>query len=175
MVTTATRPLVMHGVLGGIIAGLVFAAFEMLASAMLMGLGAFFMPLRMIAAIVMGEGVLDPTTSLMGPLVVGVLVHLALSAAFGVALAYLAPTVVRSGNGAAALVIAASVFGFLLWIVNFYIIAPIAGWYWFPERTNAIVQFLAHTFAFGSVLGFYLHARGGMATGPVRAGGGIEG
>jgi hypothetical protein len=50
----------------------------------------------------------------------------------------------------------ASAAGFALWIVNFYVIAPIAGWNWFPDGTDPLVQFVAHTFFFGSALGIYL-------------------
>ncbi|MBA3449394.1 MAG: hypothetical protein H0T56_17665 [Pseudaminobacter sp.] len=39
-----------QGAIWGIVAGFLFAAFEMMASAFLMGAGAFFMPLRMIGA-----------------------------------------------------------------------------------------------------------------------------
>jgi hypothetical protein len=31
------------------------------------------------------------------------------------------------------------------------------GWTWFPENTNAVVQFVAHTFFYGTVLGFVLN------------------
>ncbi|MGH2382721.1 MAG: hypothetical protein ACRDG7_16090 [Candidatus Limnocylindria bacterium] len=38
------------------------------------------------------------------------------------------------------------------------VIAPIGGWTWFPEGTNALVQFIAHTFFYGTVLGIYLNS-----------------
>jgi hypothetical protein len=31
------------------------------------------------------------------------------------------------------------------------------GWTWFPENTNAVVQFVAHTFFYGTVLGYVLN------------------
>ncbi len=37
-----------HGIIGGIVAGIVFAMFEMVVAAAMMGADAFFMPLRMI-------------------------------------------------------------------------------------------------------------------------------
>lgn len=40
-----------QGAIAGIVAGIVFAAFEMIVSALVMGPAAFFMPLRMIGAI----------------------------------------------------------------------------------------------------------------------------
>lgn len=53
-----------HGAVAGVVAGLVFAAFEMLASAFIAGAEAFFMPLRMIGAIALGPEALDPGYSL---------------------------------------------------------------------------------------------------------------
>lgn len=45
--------------------------------------------------------------------------------------------------------LAATVFGFVLWIVNFYLITAIAfDWFKTPNQT---VQFFAHTFFFGSM------------------------
>ena len=50
-------------------------------------------------------------------------------------------------------------FGTVLWLVNFYLIAPVAGWTWFPERTDPVVQFLAHAFFFGCTAGWMLGHR----------------
>ncbi len=47
-----------------------------------------------------------------------------------------------------------SLFGLVLWLVNFYVIAAMA-FPWFLEA-NPIVQFIAHTFFFGTVLGYSL-------------------
>ena len=43
-----------------------------------------------------------------------------------------------------------------LWVVNFYLIAPIFGWTWFPEMTDPLVQFVAHAGFFGVPLGLYV-------------------
>ncbi len=56
------------------------------------------------------------------------------------------------------MLIATAVLGLGLWIVNFYVIANLAGWVWFPDKSNPVVQFFAHTVFFGSVLGLYLNA-----------------
>ncbi|MBI2187735.1 MAG: hypothetical protein HYU37_11570 [Acidobacteria bacterium] len=45
----------------GIVAGIIFAAFEMFAAALLMGPDAAAMPLRMIGAMVLGAEALEPT------------------------------------------------------------------------------------------------------------------
>src|SRR5918994_2121346 len=73
-----------QGAIAGIVAGLVFAAFEMAASAFMMGVEAFFMPLRMIGAIVLGPEALDPGYPLLTASIAGVIVHLILAIVYGI-------------------------------------------------------------------------------------------
>ena len=145
-----------YGILGGVIAGVVFAMFEMIVAALMIGGEAFFMPLRMIGGIVLGPSALDPATSLLASGAAGLGLHMALSMAYGVATAAALSIVPRLSSTTTATVVAASVAGFALWIVNFYLFAPPFGWTWFPNDTNPVVQFVAHTFAFGTVLGLVL-------------------
>lgn len=152
MTTLAVRFGIGPAIVGGIIGGLAFAAFEMTAAAVLMGPQTVFMPLRMIGAIVLGAQALDPGYSLITAAVAGVIVHMVLSIAFALMLAAVTPAAVTTGTLASIGV----AFGIGLWLVNFYVIAPFAGWTWFPERTNPIVQFLAHAFFFGWPVGWYL-------------------
>jgi hypothetical protein len=53
---------VKHGIIGGILAGIVFAMFEMVMAVVQMGPDAFFMPLRMIGGMALGAQALDPGT-----------------------------------------------------------------------------------------------------------------
>jgi hypothetical protein len=147
-----------HGLIGGGIAGIVFAPFEMVTAAIIDGPNAFFMPLRMIGGIALGEQALDPGSSLPAAGAAGLVVHMLLSAAFGVGVAGLARYVPVLASSAVALIAWSSVAGLGLWLVNFYIIAPLGGWTWFPDGTNPVVQFIAHTFFYGTVLGVYLNA-----------------
>jgi len=145
----------------GIVAGIVFAVFEMVAAAILMGPEAAVMPLRMIGGMVLGPAALDPGYSLAMAAMAGVVVHLALSIFFTGVFAVIASAVAVRTTGEllstpGSLALAGIVFGIALWLVNFYIIAPVAGWTWFPERTNALVQFLAHAFFFGALAGWML-------------------
>jgi hypothetical protein len=139
-----------QGAIGGIVAGIIFATFEMIASAAMMGPNAFFMPLRMIGAIVLGPAALEPTYTLWSAGLAGVVVHMMLAVIYGgiFALVFggLRSVWADIGVGAA--------FGFALWLLNFYVIAPMA-FPWFLEA-NPMVQFIAHTFFFGAVLGWYL-------------------
>jgi hypothetical protein len=147
----------LHGAIGGIIAGIFFAMFEMIMAAVQMGADAFFMPLRMIGGTALGEQAMDPTaTSLLVAGAAGLMVHMPLSIAYGVGIALVAALAAPLRSSALLLIAWATVAGFALWIVNFFVIAPIAGWNWFPQDTDPIVQFVAHTFFFGSILGLYL-------------------
>jgi len=148
-----------QGALAGIVAGIVFAAFEMIVSALMTGPEAFFMPLRMIGAIALGPEALDPGYSIVTAGVTGVIVHLVLAIIYGVIFGEIAAML----RGQGAFTIAGSIFGLALWLINFYVIAPFA-FPWFLDA-NPLVQFIAHTFFFGSVLGYYLwesHRRSGL-------------
>jgi hypothetical protein len=154
----ATRSWVIAGLVGGIIAGIVFAMFEMIVAA-IMGDG-FFAPLMMIGAIVLGQGALpmpEPTIGLSTIVPVGIAVHMVLSMLYGVVFGAVASSVDFLRNNRWALIGVATVFGFALWIVNFYVVAPVL-FPWFG-MANPVVQFFAHTFFFGTALGLVLAAR----------------
>lgn len=158
------RPLgrwLLHGLIGGIIAGVVFAAFEMMVAALLKGsMDAFWDPMRMIGAMVLGEAALEPTYALATAAITGFALHMMFSVAFGLVFAFIAWAVPALGVSPAALVVGASAYGLLLWLLNFYAVAPAAGWTWFPEKADQFWQgFVAHAFMFGSVLGAYLARR----------------
>jgi len=145
-----------YGILGGVIAGITFAMFEMIMAVVLDGRDAFFMPLRMIGGIGLGEQALDPGTSLLTAGGAGLVIHMILSMMYGVVVAAVLSLIPQLSASRAAVLISASVVGFALWIVNFYVLAQVFGWTWFPNNTNAAVQFVAHTFLYGSVLGLVL-------------------
>ncbi len=154
-----------QGAIGGVIAGVAFAMFEMLATALLNGAAAFFMPLRMIGAIALGPGALQPGYSLLTAGLVGMVIHMMLALVFGIVFALLVAYVPALANSPMALLAAASAYGLLLWLVNFYLIAPVVGWTWFA-MANPVVQFIAHTFFYGTVLGIYLDRIGFAAPRP---------
>ncbi len=156
----ATGRWVIAGLVGGIAAGIVFAMFEMIMAA-IMGDG-FFAPLMMIGAIVLGQGALpmpEPTIGLSTIVPVGIAVHMALSMMYGAGFGIVASAVGALRENRTLLVGAATLAGLALWIVNFYAVAPIA-FPWFA-MANPVVQFLAHTFFFGTVLGLLLASRSG--------------
>lgn len=144
-----------QGAIGGVIAGIIFAMFEMGWALAAGGVDMAFAPLRMIGAIALGRSALDPSYSLLTAAIAGVLVHMVLSiiygAAFALAIGALAP---RAGTWQ--LVASGVVFGLALWVVNFFVIGPVAGWTWFAEMTDPVVQAVAHGGFFGIVLAVYL-------------------
>jgi uncharacterized membrane protein YagU involved in acid resistance len=149
----------LHGIIGGLIAGAVFAMAAMVMAALLEGRASgFWVPLRMIGAIVLGEEALMSSYSLLKAGAAGMVLHMMLSAMFGLGFA-LAVQMLPALRRPAVLIVAASGYGLLLWIANFQIIAPAAGWGWFPDMADQFWQgFVAHTFMFGTVLGVSLAA-----------------
>lgn len=77
--------------------------------------------------------------------------HLALSALYGAVFGGLVALVAALRSSVGVLVLAGSLYGLALWLVNFYVIAPVA-FAWFQDA-NAAVQFVAHVFFFGALLG----------------------
>ncbi|MFP4164918.1 MAG: hypothetical protein ACLFVE_13125, partial [Chitinispirillaceae bacterium] len=145
------------GLVAGLIAGISFALFEMIVAAVIAG--DFFGPLRMISGVVLGQQALTPEVSLGLAAAVGVAVHMVYSLLAGVVFALIIAAVGAFHSSRASVIVTASVLGLLMWILNFYIIAPAAGWSWFPQRASQFWQgFVAHTFLYGSVSGWYLAA-----------------
>ncbi len=147
---------VLRGAVMGIAAGGVFLIFEMIAAG-LMGQSALD-PLRMIAAVVLGEGALpvQPTVGLAIVVPVALAVHYALSAFYGAVFGAAVAEIGALRHDRVVLVGAAAAFGLLLWLVNFYVIAPVA-FPWF-SMADPSVQFIAHTL-FGAALGLSLAGR----------------
>ncbi len=144
-----------NGLVMGVVAGIIFAMFEMIVAAIL-GDG-FFAPLRMIGAIVLGPAALAPTYPLPVAALVGMVIHLVLSGIFGLIFGLIVSSLHFVRASSLSLVISATIFGILLWIVNFYLIAPLA-FPWFG-MANPYVQFVSHAFFYGTPLGLLLLAR----------------
>ena len=99
----------------------------------------------------------EPTIGLSTIVPVGIAVHMVLSMIYGAVFGAAASSVGFLRDNRWVLIGVASVFGIALWIVNFYVVAPIL-FPWFG-MANPVVQFLAHTFFFGTALGLVLAAR----------------
>ncbi len=133
------------GIIGGIIAGVAMAMVAMVWMA-LAGQG-FFKPMDLIASILLGKSAIQPGFQII-PEVVGMAVHVMLSAAFGFVFAF---AVSRASWSRGAIIGVALAYGLLLWIVNVVIIdanfIP-AGLSLAPSRLVVIVHLV-----YGLVLG----------------------
>ena len=110
-------------VYSGLIAGAVFMVLEMIMVPLFMGESAWAPP-RMIAAIVMGEGVLKPPTFHLGIFTVAMIVHFSLSIIYAVIFDW-----VTERLGLTATILLGAVFGLLLYLINFYGFTAIFPWF----------------------------------------------
>lgn len=134
----------------GVVSGAVFMMLEMAMVPMFMG-GSPWGPPRMIAAMVMGDGVLPPPATFdLTILMVAMVVHFVLSVAFALVLALL---VARLIAGPALAVGAA--FGLALYLVNFYGMTAIFPWF---AMARNWVSIFAHV-VFGLIAAWWYRAR----------------
>lgn len=144
-----------EGLLGGLVAGAILALAQMgLAAAM----GAsVLVPWAFFASVLLGREAFAAELNL-SIFVVGFVAHFILSALFGLLWGAIAQSVsrgIRDAWGPHAL--AATIYGLLLWLVNFQVIARLV-YPWFLE-TGTLTQLVLHGLAFGLPLGLYLCAR----------------
>jgi hypothetical protein len=109
-------------------------------------------PPRMIAAMVMGKDVLPPPAPFNGGVMaVAMMIHMVLSVVLGLVLGWL----ISSWRlGMATAIIAGTLFGLIIYFVNFYLFTGI--WPWFAMARGPISIFV-HA-AFGFVLGWVYRA-----------------
>jgi hypothetical protein len=118
----------------GVIAGMIFLVLEMIMVPLFLGISPWAPP-RMIAAILMGQGVLPPpATFSLGIFVVAMIVHFPLSILYAF---ILSPIIFRVATGPSLLV--GAVFGLLLYLVNFFVFTAIFPW--FAEARNWVSIF----------------------------------
>ena len=108
------------------------------------------MPLRMIGGIALGSQALSPDYPLATAAAAGVVVHVILAMLYGGVFAALAGGL-RPGPAIVGLAVG---YGALLWLINFYLIAP-AVFPWFSQA-NPYVAFFGHAIFFGGVMGYIL-------------------
>lgn len=147
----------LRGVVGGLVAGLLFILVTMwLASAD--GMPAD-MPLRMIATILQGDAAMAEGTTSVG---LGWATHLVLSALFGVVFALVTPMLRSNGTVA----IAGVVYGPLLYVVNFLVLAPL--WFTTFQNANQPFELVVHV-VFGTLVALAFFSSGPRSSEPVLA------
>ncbi|MDQ6908966.1 MAG: hypothetical protein M3176_19270 [Chloroflexota bacterium] len=145
---------VKQGIIGGIVAGIIFAIAEMIGGSVIDG-NPFFMPLKAFASLPLGKK--PPTIAWATAIPVGVISHLVLAIIYGVIFALIVAYLPMLRDSPVMIVIAASLYGFLLWLINFFVLAGAIGRPWFKMLPKG-EQFVYHTFFYGTVLGLYLVA-----------------
>ena len=147
----------------GLIAGIVFMMLEM-ALVGTVGGGSPWAPPRMIAGMAMGEGVLPPPATFdAGIVAVGMAIHLLLSVVLGAVLGWI---ISRWRMNLLTAIIAGTLFGLVVYFVNFYLMTAIFPWFGMARGAISIV---AHA-VFGLVLGWAYHAIARPTSVRVRAG-----
>ncbi len=152
-----TSAVLMLGAIGGIVAGVVFLIAEMIGSVLLGG--ELLAPFKAFASIPLGQ--MPPDIAIGTALPVGFVTHFALSILYGVIAVAIVSLVPALRSSAMILIVAATVFGTLLWIINFFILPDVIGRPWFKELPM-IPQFIYHAFFYGTPLGIFLAARMGL-------------
>jgi hypothetical protein len=138
----------LRGAVGGALSGTVFAAVAMW-YAHSMGASAS-VPLQMISTIVKGDEAMLRGTSSMG---VGLAIHAALSVLYGALFGLAMPRLRTNGTVA----IAGTVYGALLFVVNFIYIAPLA--FYAFDKANYPFELFAHL-VYGLLLSFAFFGSG---------------
>ncbi len=142
----------------GVIAGVVFMVLEMILVPLVAG-GSPWGPPRMIAAILLGKGVLPPpATFAVGPFMAAMIVHFALSILFGIILALF----IR-GLGTGRAVLVGLGFGLVLYLVNFYAFTAVFPWF---AAARTPVTIFTHL-VFGGVAAWAYKRLGKLVLAPV--------
>jgi uncharacterized membrane protein YagU involved in acid resistance len=146
-----------RGAVGGVAAGMVFAAVTMWFADSTGGKAE--MPLRMISTIVKGDQAMAAGTT--SP-ALGVVVHVVLSALFGMIFALAAPRFRTNGTVA----LAGTMYGLLLYVVNFLVLTPLL--FTTFRMANQPFEVFAHL-VFGTLLSFAFFGSGVRRAEPVLA------
>jgi uncharacterized membrane protein YagU involved in acid resistance len=149
--TAAAEPLgrrLVRGAIGGIVAGIPFIVITMWFASTTGG--GWLAPLNLISTVVLGADALQAGTAQPW---VGVVVHTVISALLGMAFALVSPALRTN----AAVAIAATVYGVLVYVVNFLIVANTV----LPQfkAPNDPFELVMHT-VFGTILGFFFYSSG---------------
>jgi hypothetical protein len=144
----------------GLLAGIAMAIATMMITAAV-GMG-FWTMLLLIAGIVLGPSAMMGGVSL-GVLLIGAIIHMALSMMFGVIYAAIVNSVTRE------IMLTAVVFGLALWIVNFYVLGLVLpGARMMAQHEPTWLAILSHL-VFGLTLGGLSRTSASAATTAIRA------
>lgn len=145
-----TASAIKQGIIGGAVAGTIFLVAEMVGSVLLGG--ELLAPFQAFASIPLGQ--MPPQIPIATAIPVGFVTHAALSLLYGVvfALAIMALPALRAST--TTLLVAGTIYGILLWILNFFLLPTVIGRPWF-SMAPLVPQFVYHAFFWGTVLGAF--------------------
>jgi hypothetical protein len=113
----------------GVIAGIIFLALEMILWPLL-GLGSTWVPVRMIAAILLGPGVLPPPSTFHpGIFLAALLVHFSLSTVYAFLFAGARWLLFHGWNRPGLAELPNGLYGLLIYLVNFYLFTDLFPWF----------------------------------------------
>lgn len=134
--------------LSGLIGGAAFLMMEMLLISIFMG-ESIWGPPRMMAAIILGEGVLpspgSPATFNAGIVMVAMLLHFALSITY----AAIIDSVIRTRRASIALLVGAAA-GLTIYVINFYGFTTVFPWFAMARNWISVVSHMA----FGMIVAY---------------------
>lgn len=146
-----------HGTRGGIVAGMVFLAFELAVAKLRPSVVDTIEPLRVKASILLGPDVLSDDTPRGPAIVSGLIVHLVLASVFGLGFGLLVAQRRRLARSLGVLLLAAPVYSVALWLSSIYAVAPTLGWSWIAEAVDPLTHGIGHAAFFGIPLALYLY------------------
>ena len=136
-------------IIAGVIAGIVFIMLEMALVMFVQGMSPWGPP-RMMAAMVMGKGVLppmgEPATFDFGIMMVAMMIHLMLSIIFGIVLGFIISPL---GLSLVASIIVGAVVGIVVYYVDFYGFTSLFPWF---AMSRGAISLFSHAM-FGAVAG----------------------
>ena len=146
--------LVGYGLAGGLIGGLTFILLQMFVA--WIATEQLLIPLILIATIPLQE--IPASISLADAIIGGGLFHFAFSAVVGMIFGFVIMAIPKIKLSLLNVVLISTLGGFFLWLIDFYVLAPLLNAPWFATQTNPLIQFIIHTFFFGTVFGLYFGA-----------------
>lgn len=156
---TLTSPLPDVVGLGGLLAGLGGGlAMSLVAALISLSLGSdIWLEAKQIAALVYGSAATAQPGFVAGPIVVGTLLHFAMSALLGALFGIVTRRILRLTSDFATPVLAGLIYGMLIWLIEYFLILPALN----PTLLETYApSFIIQHIVYGAVTGFlYMYLR----------------
>ncbi len=151
--STRVPTILWHGFLSGLVSGLMFSGAASVA-AVLQG-KPWDAPVRLVAAVALGPSTFTPGAPILPALLWGMAIHLGYTIATGALFAWMVAQLPALRRNSHLIMVAALVYTLAWWLLGFYVVAPLFGWYWFAERTQFLPQLILQVGVWGGALGVY--------------------